>query len=304
MTGSTRPDLDPTFVSQLTPEKLAFFKEASGIQDDEEIKQHLVRIQEDSYRVVRYPCIRNFGFTEHRCTKIPAYKQALKIGQERHGAIYLEVGCCFGTDTRKSVADGYPIHNMIVTDLRREFWDIGHELFKSTPESFPVPFIAGDVFNPEHLVVRAPAYTVPNTAVPSLKTLTSLNPLYGHVSVIHISSVFHLFSEEKQLELARALGALLSPLPGSVIFGSHGALPQKGFTANAAGFEREGPDATPGDPNMFCHSPETWTALWDGEVFEKGTVKVEVELKKINKSESLGELGPVFYLLFWSVTRL
>ncbi len=44
--------------------------------------------------------------------------------------------------------------------------------------------------------------------------------------------------------------------------------------------------------------------MWDGEVFDKGTVKVEVELKKINKSESLGELGPVFYLLFWSVTRL
>ena len=29
------------------------------------------------------------------------------------------------------------------------FWDYGHDLFLSTPESFPAAFLEGDVFNPE-----------------------------------------------------------------------------------------------------------------------------------------------------------
>lgn len=189
-------------------------------------------------------------------------------------------------------------------EFNTDFWNIGHELFRTTPETFPVPFIAGDIFNPDHIAPRPPANSVPNVVVPALHTLTSLNPLYGQISVIHTSSVFHLFSEEGQLGMAKALASLLSPLPGSVIFGSHGALPQKGVTSNAVGFEREGPDAASGQTEMFCHSPETWKELWDGQVFEKGTVKVEVDLRTLNNKESLGELGPIFYLLFWSVTRL
>ncbi|KAL0959906.1 hypothetical protein HGRIS_011571 [Hohenbuehelia grisea] len=301
--NATRPDLDLSYYEHLTPQKLAFFKQQTGLEE-EELKDHLLRIQAKSYEVFRYPCIRNFGFTELRCTTLPAYEQAIKLGKERHGAIFLEVGCCFGTDLRKAAADGIPVQNMIGTDLRGDFWKIGHELFKSNPETWPVPFIAGDVFDSSHIAQREPAYTVPNTAVPALNTLTSLNPLYGHVSILHTSSVFHLFSEKGQFEMAKALGSLLSPLPGSIILGSHGALPEKGFTTNVAGFEKEGPDSEAGDVEMFCHSPESWTELWDGQIFKKGTVKVETELRPLNKKDSLGELGPVFYLLFWSVTRL
>ncbi|KAJ8474110.1 hypothetical protein ONZ45_g16061 [Pleurotus djamor] len=299
-----RLDLDPTYPYRLTPKKLAFFKQITGVKSDEEIRQHLIRIQAKSYKVVRYPCIHNFGFTEHRCTQVGAYQRVLQLGRERHGAIFLDAGCCFGVDTRKVIHDGYPIHNVIATDLRRQFWDIGHELFKSTPDTFPVPFITGDMFNPAHLEVRRPAYAVPNKEVPALNHLTSLNPLHGQVSAIHVTSVFHLFSEAAQEYLAKALGGLLSPLPGSVIFGSQGALPEKGFTDNASGFLMEGPDATPNDTYMFCHSPESWINLWDGIVFEKGTVKVEAELRKMKSSESLGNLGGGFYLLYWSVTRL
>ena len=49
-----------------------------------------------------------------------------------------------------------------------------------------------------------------------------------------------------------------------------------------------------------------WKALWDGEVFVKGSVKVEAELKAVELKD-LEELRlgvEKFYLLAWSVTRI
>lgn len=59
---------------------------------------------------------------------------------------------------------------------------------------------------------------------------------------------------------------------------------------------------------MFCHSPETWKELWDGQVFEKGTVKVETELRAVPEElmrKTLG-LGPETprYLMTYSIMRL
>ena len=75
-----------------------------------------------------------------------------------------------------------------------EFWDFGHELFRSTPDSFPVPFLEGDLLNPEHLSVVTPFTKAnpPAAPIPRLATLTSLNPLHGHVSAIYAASIFHL----------------------------------------------------------------------------------------------------------------
>jgi len=62
---------------------------------------------------------------------MPAYKDVLKLGQERKGATLLDVGCCFGNDVRKVAADGFPVEQIIASDLKREFWDLGHVLFRS-----------------------------------------------------------------------------------------------------------------------------------------------------------------------------
>jgi hypothetical protein len=171
-----------------------------------------------------------------------------------------------------------------------EFWDLGHELFRTTPKTFPVPFIAGDVFDPANLEPVAPFNDAPKTSVPALNTLTSLNSLRGHVSVIHASSFFHLFDEDKQLQLARELACLLSPEPGSVIFGSHGGLSVKGYFR--AGLR-------------FTHSPETWEELWDGQVFNKGKVKVEASLHKDDLVDpSMPDHGSIRFVMTWSVTRM
>jgi hypothetical protein len=127
------------------------------------------------------------------------------------------------------------------------------------------------------------------SAAPDLHSLTSLNALHGRLSAIHSASLFHLFSEAAQLQLARKLAGLLLPRPGSIIFGCHGGQPAKGYVLGTNG------------RNMFCHSPESWREMWEGEVFETGSVKVAVHM--VNAGRVLNE-STDFHMLFWSVTRL
>ena len=179
-----------------------------------------------------------------------------------------------------------------------EFWDLGHKLFRTTPETFPVPFFAGNALDATHIEI-VPPFTMANPppmAPVSLSDLTSLNPLRGHVSAIYTASVFHLFQEEQQLHLARALAALLSPEPGSMIFGIHRGLPEKGHAANN---DRK---------DTFCHSPDSWIELWDGMVFEKGSVRVVATLVNMKKEkhyeQCMGVTGRYVDVLSWHVTRL
>ncbi|KAI0336237.1 hypothetical protein GY45DRAFT_1316357 [Cubamyces sp. BRFM 1775] len=290
--------LDPSLYS-IEDDALEFMKASTGIQDPEELKKHILAVQEEAYAIFPYPCIRRFSFISMKLGRLPAYKQLLALGKEREGAIFLDIGCCVGNDIRKAAYDGYPVENIVASDLHPEYWDLGHKLFNTTRETFPVPFVPGDAFDPAHLAPVPPFYSPPDTPVPELKTLTSLNPLRGHVSVIHTSAFFHLFGEEQQAQLAQAVAGLLSPEPGSMILGLHVGLPEKGFRPGKRGRVHDG------EP-MFCHSPESWKELWDGQVFKKGTVKVEAFIHQIERKDLANVPGAetTSHLLVWSVTRL
>lgn len=162
-------------------------------------------------------------------------------------------------------------------------------------------FVPGNVFDPEHLDL-VPLFTAdspPVTTAPDLRTLTSLNPLRGHVSAIYTSSLFHLFSEDAQVRLARALAGLLSPEPGSMIFGKQIGLPESGHASEwEVSSTRRG---------LFCYTSRSWSELWDGEVFPKGTVKVLAFVTEIPRDEvakTFPEAKNSVHLLVWSVTRL
>ena len=198
---------------------------------------------------------------------------------------------------------------LYLLSLLAEFANLGHKLFKTTQETYPIAFVPGDIFDANHLAIAPPlassssaqASTGPgnpsSVSAPDLRSLTSLNPLHGRVSGIHASLLFHLFSEEKQLHLARALAGLLSPEPGSMIIGLHIGTPEK------KGFE---PSNTLADQRIWCHSPESWTELWDGLIFEKGVVKVQTKLvhRERRNSQSNAPQNAMTSLLVWCVTRL
>ena len=177
-----------------------------------------------------------------------------------------------------------------------EFWTLGHKLFKTTPETFPVPFLAGDAFDAAFLAPASPSYAPAPAPTPEeLCALTSLSPLHGRVSAISVCNVFHLFaSESTQAQLARAIAGLLSAEPGSLVIGVHAGRPDAGATVEIGKGGREVP--------MFYHSPESWAALWDGEIFEKGTVKVEARL--VLMGDISAAIKKPFWFMEWVVTRL
>ncbi|KAF5327165.1 hypothetical protein D9619_004546 [Psilocybe cf. subviscida] len=143
--------------------------------------------------------------------------------------------------------------------------------------------------------------------VPSLPKVENLTPLLGKISAIYASSLFHLFSEEGQLILARRLASLLRPEKGSVIFGQHTGKKVKGHRAPFIG-------DLASVPPMFCHSPQSWSDLWVTQVFGgndgRGNerIKVDVEFVEVDWAdgkEVSQEVEPddTSYMQ-WCITRL
>ncbi|KAH7335613.1 hypothetical protein B0J17DRAFT_670811 [Rhizoctonia solani] len=286
-----RTHLDESLYS-LDPDELQFFQANTGITDPLEIKQHILAIQAEAFKIFPYPCIRSFMFTKLKVTRYPIYAHVLEHGRTQPGAIFLEMACCFGNDARKAALDGYPVENIVATDLRRDFWDLGFKLFKDDSTTFPVPFLEGDVFSSQLLNLESPR----PTERPHLPDLKSLTELLGHVSIIHASAFFHLFSEEVQRKLAERCVALLKTRPGSTIFGSHNGAPEPGIYSDLGG----------PDHHMFCHSPESWRDLWI-ELFGGQKIDVVAILEDSEVRRNLVGVAPPGkkkYALVWSVTIL
>ncbi|KAE9399597.1 hypothetical protein BT96DRAFT_820362 [Gymnopus androsaceus JB14] len=282
----------------LDEEEKHFFKKETGIQDDDELKKHIITVQNKAFSICPYPCIRIFEFARLKLGRLPAYEQLLKLGREREGAILIDLGCCFGNDIRKAIQDGYPVQSTLATDLHRGLWDLGHEMFKSTPQSLPTPFIEGDIMSPDFLS-PVPPFTKdapPTRTIPSLDTITSLNDLRGHVSAVYTGAFFHLFSEMQQEQIAHALASLLSPEPGSMLLGVHGGKSTKGMWS-PTGYEYK----------MFCHSPDSWKELWE-RIFGKANVEIKAQLRREIGGDIFFDMYPgnkdPYHVMEWSVTRL
>ncbi|KAG2067843.1 hypothetical protein BDR04DRAFT_1104432 [Suillus decipiens] len=115
-----------------------------------------------------------------------------------------------------------------------------------------------------------------------LSSVASLNDLHGTVTAIHASSTFHLFSAEQQAALVRAVAALLSPVPGSIIFGAHVGLPKKGIVQE---------EMFGGTVDIHCYDPESWNKPWG----DAGSFKTEAILK-----EAIGPNGKMGWRMVWS----
>ncbi|KAG2128704.1 hypothetical protein DEU56DRAFT_504805 [Suillus clintonianus] len=272
--------LDPRLYG-LDDAALEFFKQQTGITEENELKHHILAVQAKAFAVAPYYCIYTFVFTRLRISKHPKYQSALQLGRDCKSALLLDLGCCFGNDARKAVADGWPATQVISTDIKQELWDLGHVLFRSTPASFPSHFIAGDCLDPTFLSSEpGPS----SQSLPDLSSLTSLNDLRGKLTAVHAASIFHLFSQEEQASLVRAVAALLSSEPGSIAFGSHVGLPKQGIIQGKAGAMRV---------KMYCYDPESWNKLWE----DAGPFKAEASLKEL-----VGLNGEIGWEMIWSAT--
>ncbi|KIJ29317.1 hypothetical protein M422DRAFT_36974 [Sphaerobolus stellatus SS14] len=271
-----------------TQEDLVYLKKLTGIQDEDLLEEHVLKVQAEAFSIYPFPCIGLFQFITSRIASHPAYHDIFKLGKERKGAIYLELACCFGNDARRLIADGYPMENVVLSDLQPEYGELGHKLYRTTPETFPVPFVAGDVFNPAFLSSDETSNTLP-----PLTSLKTLSPLIGQVSIIHAAFFFHLFDEKQQRDLANRVYKLLTPIPGSMILGSNMGLPDADDNRNGGlRWSRTG-------KSIFAHSPTSWATMWKN-IFGEGNVRIESWVKK---NTNFRPESPM-YLHVWKITRL
>ena len=178
-----------------------------------------------------------------------------------------------------------------------EFWEWGHDLYRSSPSTFPAVFISGDVFDSN--ILSQDVLGSPAIRPDSLSSLTSLNPLKGHIFAIHASFFFHLFNEEMQLDAARRTATLLSPEKGSSIFGRHYVRSTQGTRTEVLA------DGTM--HTQFWHSPESWRQLWEKQVFEhsQGNVQVEMDLEVSTEYTVMENKNDgVLYMMNWCITKL
>jgi hypothetical protein len=160
----------------------------------------------------------------------------------------------------------------------------GHKLFNTSHETFPVPCIFGDIFDPLFLSLSESSQASTVTETPDLQkasfqplthanlcSLNTLTPLQGHATSISVCNLFPLFPFSVHLSLARRIASLLSPKKGAMIFGHQVGMPKKGVVKTIR------------DSDSFCWDVEGWKALWaggdpEGSVFRMGEVEVWAEL--------------------------
>jgi hypothetical protein len=97
------------------------------------------------------------------------------------------------------------------------YWDISHSLFRSTPSSLPVKFIAGGIFASDFFDPLEPIAS----EIPEIGSLIHLTPLRRQASGIEFANIFHLFTKAQQDDLAQRIAAFIQPEQGSIIFGGN-----------------------------------------------------------------------------------
>ncbi|KAF8584542.1 hypothetical protein K439DRAFT_1345845 [Ramaria rubella] len=265
------PPLDPTLFNPSDVE-LQFLRSAIS-EDDEELRARILEVQKEFCPVSEeypYPCIRAFHFIWLMMSKNPAYAKVIKTAQQQAHAqqhpVFLDLGCCMGSDVRKLAQDGYPATSIVGCDIRSPYLALGHKLFGDSPSSLGIHFITGDIFNiTPHDTSSKPEAT--------LDKITSLNDLRGRVTYLYTGALFHLFDELTQLAIARRLAILLNREKDAVIFGRHQGLVEEAMIDDHMGRKRYG------------HSPISWARMWkhvftesDGNNFVESRLEVKAEL--------------------------
>lgn len=143
--------------------------------------------------------------------------------RRRSALLYIAKGHSFlvGADLRKAVFDGFPARQTVGCDISPEFFDLGYKLWKDKG-TCDIAFINDSIFEIPEPTVNQPA---PEELAP-----TKLAQLVGRVKFLFTHSVFHLFNERKQEDMARKIATLIRRTPGSVIFGAHIGAETMGFT--------------------------------------------------------------------------
>jgi hypothetical protein len=207
-------------------------------------QNQLIRPQRDeAFLIFPYPCIGEFRFLDLALCQSPHYPtilQRLQTGNEN----FLDLGCCFGHEMRKLVADGCPSDHIYASDLRPEFFELGYKLF-GDKDTLKSKFIAADIFDAS----------------------SALSSLDGEVDIIFAASFLHLFGYKDQVEICKRMVKLLRDKKDSMVLGRQ--------VGNVVAGER-----TRETRSRWRHNEESFRKMWD-EVGESTGTKWKVEVEAL-----------------------
>ncbi|KAL6241301.1 hypothetical protein RBB50_011774 [Rhinocladiella similis] len=255
VTDDQRERFKKQFYSIHLPERFDAAKQVleqySGIPTDE-VNEHVLRIRDQGWAILPFPCIGQFRFLElERTLTDPRYEVALT--RLRHGGsteALLDVGCFVGQIVRALAFNGADPAKLYGTDLEQAYLDLGFDLFRDSGKMDRSHFIAGDML----LEPRDPR----------------LDAFVGKFTLIHTSSFFHLFDWSLQIKAAKRCVEFMNPkMPNVMVFGG------------MIGREEPGDIHGPGQSKLFMHNAESWARLW-GEVGEATGTQWQTEFEFVD----------------------
>ncbi|GAB7366189.1 hypothetical protein MBLNU230_g7749t1 [Neophaeotheca triangularis] len=238
-----------------------------------EVNDHVVAVREKAWAIFPYPCIGQWRFLELSLGHhdlYPEVLQRMKTGNET----LLDLGCCFGQDIRRLVADGVDSANCYGCDLQQPFMELGYDLFRDR-NWLKSSFIEADIFD----------------------EASRLSTLDGKVDIVVASSFFHLFGYEQQKMVAHRVARLLRQESNSLLVG------------RMVGAEHPHETERQGGGLMYRHNVDSWRRLWDEVGEEVGGLRFQTEGRLVQwqsterKNATGDSPGPVMRLMF-SVRRL
>ncbi|KAK3934708.1 hypothetical protein QBC46DRAFT_453995 [Diplogelasinospora grovesii] len=208
-----------------------------------EIEGHVRDVRDRAWAVFPYNCIGRWRFLDLYITTLPQYPELLRRLTHENETL-LDVGCCFGQALRQLSHDGAPQQSLVGSDLRKEFIDLGYELFRDR-DTFKGRFVAGNMLDPDDASVKG---------------------LDGTVDMIHAASFFHLFGWDDQVKVGQRMVRFFKGEARAMIVG------RQAGTHEAGGFARE-------EGKRYIHSQQSMRRLWD-EIGNRTGTKwvVEAEL--------------------------
>ena len=218
--------------------------------------------RERAWKIHPYPCVGRFRFLDLSISLHPLYPDVLaRLRNSSPPQTLLDLGCCFGQDIRRLVADGASGENLYGVDLRLDFLELGYELFQDKG-TLKAHFLEGDVFEED-------------AEAESGKDLSKLD---GKIDVIHVASFLHLFAWEEQVRVGMRMVKLMTE--DSLVFGRQVGTTMPGVYARRTDKSR----------TRYSHDPDTFQKLWDVIGAKTGTKwNVAAKLQSIKGWPSEGQ---------------
>eukprot|EP00667_Euglena_gracilis_P009142 EG_transcript_9282 len=173
----------------------------------ETLRRHVLAVHRDLIRTEHaFKCILMMTYLTPRARRHPAYAEVVTAAREAGDSFrLLEVGTCFGQDTRALIADGVPPGCITATDLHGRYWAGGLRLFMDD-----VPRPTG------HHVAGVATVFGDWTTDPAVADIAA--GLEGRFDAVLCMMVLHVLSAVQVERLLARLARVLKP--GGVLFGS------------------------------------------------------------------------------------